>query len=159
MSTSLDTFTPLEIAQGISSAISSVANKSLAEFTHPTRVNSIVLVDKSLIASLSEKNLTSLFQTMLSVYAGFYLSAVALETQIGNVTVMRILDKFSSDSSLLNAAGNSLLWSNEELTYSCEGVADDILYMPVTHNLSGPIDPRNVPKPSDNDKVIQKITD
>jgi hypothetical protein len=115
----LDQFTPLEIAQGVASAVSSVQNKSLAEFTRPTRVNSMVLIDRSLIASLSEKNLTSLSQTMLSLYAGFYLSAVSLETQVGNVTVMRILDKFSSDSSLLNAAGNSLLWSNEELVYTC----------------------------------------
>jgi hypothetical protein len=160
MSNSLDEFTPLQLAQGVSNAISSIANKSLVEYTRAMRVNSMVLIDRSLINSLDEKKMSALLQTMLSIYAGFYLSAVALETQIGNVTVMRILDKFSTDSSVLNAVGNSLLWSNEELEYATESVDEDSLSLPFTHKLhSGEPVTMGSSKPYDNDKTIQKITD
>ena len=159
----IDLSTPLEIAQQVSSTISSLKNKSLGEYTASSRLTPMVLIDKRLL-TLDHKQLNGLMQTMLSVYSAYYLQAVNMAMRIGDVSVMRILDQFSTDRSLINAAGASAWLSNESI--------DDTKYLlPLLSNIGlegsfgdngwGSFDDglnKNDSK-IDNDKAIHNITD
>ena len=158
---------PLAAAQAIAGVIHDVRSNNLAEYTRPTRVVSMCLIDTRLL-TLDSKILKALLQTELSIYAGFYLSAMNLSMQIGNVSVMRLLDKFSTDSSVLSAAGNSAWWSQME-DYE-EGLAfidSKSMNLPTQmESFISKLDPdedieqfRGSSKPYDNDKTLARITD
>jgi hypothetical protein len=126
------------------------------------------LIDTRLL-QLDPKILKALLQTELSLYCGFYLTAINLSMTVGNVSVMRLLDKFSSDSSLLSAAGNSNWWSQmESFDEGLEYIDSTAVNLPVTmESFNTSIGPevedveqfRGSSKPYDNDKTLGRITD
>jgi hypothetical protein len=159
---------PLAAAQAIASVVHDVRSNNLAEYTKPTRVVSMCLIDTRLL-QLDPKILKALLQTELSLYCGFYLTAINLSMTVGNVSVMRLLDKFSSDSSLLSAAGNSNWWSQmESFDEGLEYIDSTAVNLPVTmESFNTSIGPevedveqfRGSSKPYDNDKTLGRITD
>lgn len=68
--------------------------KSLADVTKMTRVEPLTIVSKDLINLDWSPDVA---QSMLSIFAGYYLQAVAVLTQVNDVEVVRILDKLNPD--------------------------------------------------------------
>ena len=156
--------TPLEIAQHVAAAIGDMAGTSLTEYTAPARLTPIVLIDSRLLV-LDQTQIKSLEQTMLSIYAGYYLQAVNMAMNVGNVKVSRILDQFSTDRSLTNAVNSYNNWSNEALledsielpTYTMEDENGGLVPHPLAVSLGK--NGEKAGKPQDNDKAIHIITD
>lgn len=68
--------------------------KSLTEATKLTRVEPLTIVSKDL---LNLEYMPDIAQSILSIFSGYYLQAVALLTKINDVEVVRILDKLNPD--------------------------------------------------------------
>lgn len=77
------------IAHIVKSLATSQKNDSLVPFTSVLRVEPITLIDKRLERL---DYLPDILQTMLSVFSGFYLQAVACMTKVGDINVMKMLD-------------------------------------------------------------------
>ena len=110
-----DLNTPLDAAAQIADAVRSAKVDTLAEYTSPTRLSPVVLIDKAVL-SVDTELTRALLQTLLSIYTGHYLQAINISMNVGNIDVMRTLDKFSTDRDILSAAGVSgEVWSLEGL--------------------------------------------
>lgn len=162
--------TPLEVAQQVSGAIQAIQSPTLAEYTAPTRLAPIVLIDKRVLG-MDAEHVRSLEQTALSIYCAYYLQAVNLAMTVGNVKVMRLLDQFSTDRSLINAAGNSMFWAGESIkenqcSFPGYSLEHDSMF-PHEHTADSSWAPPSFARPmehtkakaSDNDKAIHNITD
>lgn len=68
--------------------------KSLIDVTQPSRVEPLTVVSKD---CLTLEYLPDVMQSLLSIFAGYYLQAVALSARIDNVRVIRILDRLNPD--------------------------------------------------------------
>ena len=104
--------TPLEMASRVADTIRSVQAASLPEYTAPTRLSPIVLIDKKM-GSVDEQQQRALLQTLLSIYTAQYLQAINISSNVGSVNVIKTLDKFATDRDILRALGTSSVWSNE----------------------------------------------
>lgn len=153
---STDYLTPLAMAQQVANTISTMKNVSLPEYTKSTRLSPIVLVDKSVLM-IDPKQLTSLLQTLLSIYSAYYLTAVNMTMNVGNVKVMRILDQFSTDRSLLNAAGNSAWLSAESIDSQATEFPNPTLNYSLEHSFVLPLTGSD--RTTDNEKAIHNIID
>lgn len=103
------TTTVLEAAASLPDVFRSMQSGSLVEYTAPTRIQPIVLLDPS----LEQEPFTSdILQTLTSLFAGYYLQAVAITNNIGDINVIQRLDKLnpkrSPGDNLLNALDRSL---------------------------------------------------
>lgn len=96
---------PLNITNRLGDAIRSVRSDSLIEYTRPTRVEPIALIDHTIsdLPVMKELNLS-----LTSLYAAYYLQAVAISTQINNIEVVRILDKLNPSRDPIDSFGNML---------------------------------------------------
>ena len=92
-----DVKTTLEFVSYISDALRGARSDSLIEYSKPTRVEPIVLLDDR-VASLNFTN--DIMQSLTSIFAGYYLQAVALSVNVGKVDVIRLLDKVNPDRDL-----------------------------------------------------------
>ena len=101
------------MAGRVSDALADASADSLPEYTAPTRLSPIVMIDRK-VMDVDQGLLTALLQTLTSVYAAHYLQAISISMNIGDVNVLGLLDKFSTDRSLLRAAGSSK-WGTESL--------------------------------------------
>ena len=89
----------LEVAGGVATYMATnkeFKHNSLPEYTKSARLMPIVLIDKQLL-TIDPQQITALEQTILSLYCGYYLQAVNMTMQVGNVNVMKVLDQFSTD--------------------------------------------------------------
>lgn len=77
---------------------------SLIDYTQPTRVEPIVLVDAD---CLFHDSLPDVMQSLLSTFAGYYLQAIALSATVGKVAVMRHLDRLNPRRSPLDSAADT----------------------------------------------------
>jgi len=75
---------------------------SLIAYTSAGRVEPIVLIDAD---CLYLDALGDVQQSLLSIFAGYYLQAIALSTQVGKVSVMDTLDKLNPSRSPVTNAG------------------------------------------------------
>lgn len=158
--------TPLEVASQIANIISTQQNPSLPEYTKSTRLSPTVLIDKT-VMTLEAKQINALMQTMLSIYSGYYLTAVNLTMNVGNINVIRLLDQFSTDRSLLSSAGNSIWWGNEDIGLENMTMLPDFSMEAVAVNVPDSLLNSNIPhipnarlnKPYDNKDNIHNITD
>lgn len=105
--------TALDLASKIPDVLRTARSGSLIEYTQPTRVEPVVLLDDKLV-SLPETS--DILQSLSSIFAGYYLQAVALSVNVGNVDVIKLLDKLnpnrSLDDNLIEGATNSKLRSS-----------------------------------------------
>lgn len=80
---------------------------SLIDYTQVGRVEPIVLIDAD---ALYVESLSEVQQSLLSIFAGYYLQAVALSTTVGRVDVMRHLDKLNPRRNPVDSAADSVGW-------------------------------------------------
>jgi hypothetical protein len=78
---------------------------SLIDYTSPSRVEPVLLIDAN--ATYSDL-LPMVNQSLLSIFAGYYLQAVAISTTVGKVNVGRELDRFQPKRNPVDNAANSL---------------------------------------------------
>lgn len=87
-----DIVTGLNMASKLTDTIRAAKSGSLIEYTQPTRVEPIVLMDEK-ITSLPYAG--DLMQSLTSLFSGYYLQAVALSVNVGRVDVVKLLDKLN----------------------------------------------------------------
>lgn len=80
---------------------------SLIDYTQVGRVEPIVLIDAD---ALYLESLSEVQQSLLSIFAGYYLQAIALSTTVGRIEVMRHLDKLNPRRNPVDSAADSLGW-------------------------------------------------
>lgn len=101
---SKDTFiSPLAAIGKIADSIRSMRSDSLIEYTQSTRVEPIVLIDHTIahLDIMTEVNLS-----LTSLYAAYYLQAVAISTNINNIEVMKVLEKLNPSRDPISSFGN-----------------------------------------------------
>lgn len=91
----LDTFTRAR------DALKEARASSIIEYTRPARVEPIVLLDDSL---RHQPYLTDILQTLVSLFSGYYLQAISLSCNIGNVDILRLLEKMNPQRDPLDSA-------------------------------------------------------
>lgn len=79
--------------------------RSLSEVSQVARVEPLTVVSKDLQQT---DELVDIHQSLLSIFAGYYLQAISLSTKIEGVRVVRVLDRLSVDRQF-----NELLLSTE----------------------------------------------
>ena len=87
---------------------------SLIDYTQVARVEPIVLIDTECLYS---ESLPDLQQSLLSIFAGYYLQAVAISTSVGKIEVMRHLDKLNPSRNASNSAADSMGWLLAQESY------------------------------------------
>lgn len=75
---------------------------SLIDYTKQLRVEPLALIDQDV---LYHDAAPEIMQTLLSIFAGYYLQAVAVSTTVGNIAVGRHLDKLNPSR---DTTGNAL---------------------------------------------------
>lgn len=93
------------IAHIVKVLATSQRNDSLVEFTSVLRVEPVTLID----AQLERVDyLPDVLQTLLSMFCGFYLQAVACMTNVGNINVIRMLDTLNPSRDGVLAASSAV---------------------------------------------------
>ena len=90
---------------------------SLIEYTRVTRAEPIVLVDNT---AVHLPYITDVMQSLTSIYAGYYLQAVAISVNVGKVDVIRLLEKVNPARSPAENAGmfiGDVVMSSEAYQY------------------------------------------
>lgn len=90
---------------------------SLIEYTKTTRVEPVVLVDQGAVAL---PYIHDVLQSVNSIFAGYYLQAVALSLNVGKVDTIRVLDKVNPARDPAENAGmfiGDMLLSEESYKY------------------------------------------
>ena len=99
--------------------------RSLSEVSQVARVEPLTVVSKDLQQT---DELLDIHQSLLSIFAGYYLQAISLSTKIEGVRVVRVLDRLSVDRQfnelLLSTESyeNNLPLSLESFKYSLPGL-------------------------------------
>lgn len=89
--------TVLALVGKLPDLLRSARSDSLVEFTKPTRVEPIVLMDDRVV-NLSFTH--DVMQSLTSIFSGYYLQAVALSVNVGRVDVIDLLDRVNPNRSL-----------------------------------------------------------
>lgn len=98
----------------------SIEDKSLVDYTASTRITPRVIIEDTLQSS-GGTMLKDTLQTILSLYTGYYLTAVSLYQNVDNVAVVDTLRKFSTESDKLSSfSGDSEKYINGLPDYSLE---------------------------------------
>lgn len=97
--------TPLELLNRLPDMFRSMRSNSLIEYTKSTRVEPIGLIDHTIADLPVMKELTL---SVTSLFAAYYLQAVAVSTNINNVEVARILEKLNPSRDPIDSFGNIL---------------------------------------------------
>lgn len=79
---------------------SALASKSLVEYTQIARVEPIVLIENSLTYHDAMQDIQ---QTILQIFSGYYLQAVAMDATVGNISVRRTLDKLNPNRNVTDS--------------------------------------------------------
>jgi hypothetical protein len=79
-------------------------NDSLVSFTQAARVEPTCLVDT---AVLFVDELSDVLQSMNSIFAGYYLQAIQLNSTIGHVKILETLEKFNPNRNPIHAAAHA----------------------------------------------------
>jgi len=87
---------------------------SLIDYTQVARVEPIVLIDTD---CLFLDSLSDIQQSLLSIFAGYYLQAVAISTTVGKIEVMRHLDKLNPRRNPGDSAADTMGWLLAEEAY------------------------------------------
>ena len=78
---------------------------SLSEVTKLARVEPLTVVSKD---CMQLEYLPDVLQSLLNMFAGYYLQAVALQTKIDNVNIRKVLDRLNPDRDFYHPAFESL---------------------------------------------------
>lgn len=100
-----DIVTGLNMASKLTDSIRAAKSGSLIEYTQPTRVEPIVLMDEK-ITSLPYAG--DIMQSLTSLFSGYYLQAVALSVNVGRVDVVKLLDKLNPNRNVADNVVNGI---------------------------------------------------
>mgnify|MGYP000098869106 CR=1 FL=1 len=75
---------------------------SLIEYTRSCRAEPIVLTDSTLI---NQPYMTDIMQSLTAIYAGYYLQAIAISTNVGKIDIVQLLEKVNPSRSPAENAG------------------------------------------------------
>lgn len=84
--------TILDISKGISTAKSRMKPGSMADITQVARVEPLTVIDGD-VAYLPE--LPDILQSLNSLFSGYYIQAIAMLTDVGNIKVVKLLDRLN----------------------------------------------------------------
>lgn len=88
--------TASEVVDRLQVLMKGPGGSSLIEYTQVARVEPVTLVDTRI---MHQPYIGDVLQTLSSVFAGYYLQAIALSTNVGNVNTLRLLDKLNPNRS------------------------------------------------------------
>lgn len=94
--------TTISVVSKIAGIIESAKGSTLTDVTRSTRVEPIVMMESRL---RQETAMTDVLQTLSSIFAGYYLQAVAVLTKVNGVEVVRTLDRLATERSPVDAFG------------------------------------------------------
>lgn len=97
----------LSVVKHITDLFRSAKSDNLISYTKPMRVEPITLIDSN---CLFQDGLQDLMQVLQNIFAGYYMQAVSIDMQIGNISVMRKLDKLNPNRDPVDSAANTLGW-------------------------------------------------
>ena len=97
--------TPLQAVGRLPDLIRSSRSSSLLDYTKTTRSEPITLVDRELY---SYDQMSEILQSIVSFYSGVYLQAISIAVNVGQVNVIRLLDKVNVARDPIEA-GSALL--------------------------------------------------
>ena len=80
----------LELVGRLPDLMRSTQSGSLIEYTKPTRVEPIVLIDQR---AMHLPYASDIMHSLSSIFTGYYLQAVALSVNVGKVNALKLLDK------------------------------------------------------------------
>lgn len=83
----------------------SATSEDLISYTKDTRVEPLVVLEEGL---RHQPYITDVLQTVNTLFAGYYLQAIAISTNVGNIDVVRLLDKLNTDRSPSRNAASSM---------------------------------------------------
>ncbi len=96
--------TTLSVVGRVTDLMRSATSESLIEYTKDTRVEPIVILDQNL---RQQPYITDALHSLVSIFSGYYLQAVSISTNVGNIDVARLLDKLSTERSPVKSAAGS----------------------------------------------------
>lgn len=79
-------------AKSMASDPKAITSNSLIEYTQIARVEPIVLIENTLTF---HDAMPDIQQTILQIFSGYYLQAIAMDATVGNISVRRTLDKLN----------------------------------------------------------------
>jgi len=91
----------------VTDALRSVGADSLIDYTRSARVEPIALIDSDCVYHEATPDL---MQSLQSMFAGYYLQAVAISTQVGKIDVSRHLDRLNPNRNVGDNAATSMGW-------------------------------------------------
>ncbi len=94
--------TTISVVSKLAGLIESAKGSTLTEVTRSTRVEPIVMMESRL---RNEPFMTDVLQTLSSIFAGYYLQAVAVLTKVNGVEVVKTLDRLSTERSPIDSIG------------------------------------------------------
>lgn len=98
--------TGLAALQQVAKMMSNVnSDKSLIQYTSVARVEPITLIDADLLYA---DMLPDVMQSLQSIFTGFYLQAFALSVNVGNIDVVKQLERFNPNRSAGSAIGQTI---------------------------------------------------
>lgn len=80
---------------------------SLVDYTKSTRVEPIALIGTDV---LYDDMLPDLMQSLLSIFTGYYLQAIAVSMTVGNIEVERTLSRLNPSRSAIDAGADTAGW-------------------------------------------------
>ena len=104
MFNSKDAVTALEFAAQVPDLIRSARGGSLIEYTRPTRVEPMTLVD---LRAASLPYIDEVLNAGLNVFSAYYLQAVSLAVNVGNVNVLKLLDRLNPNRNPMDSLGTA----------------------------------------------------
>jgi hypothetical protein len=106
--------TTLAVVRKIQDLWRASKSDSLIDYTKSTRVEPIALIGTDV---LYDEMLPDLMQSLLSIFAGYYLQAIAVSMTVGNIEVERVLSKLNPSRSAADAAVDSGGWLLSQESY------------------------------------------
>jgi hypothetical protein len=95
------TDTTLSVVRKIGDLWSAGKSDSLIDYTRPSRVEPLCLVDARVI---NAEATPQVMQSLVNIISAYYLQAVAISTNVGNVSVIGALDRLSPNRNPLDTA-------------------------------------------------------
>lgn len=115
--------TALEFAATAAQRLQGATAGSYIEYTQPTRVEPPVLVD---LRSSTLPYIEDVLHTALNLFSAYYLLAVHFTVEVGNINVLRLLDKLNPDRDATTAVASS----NYANMLSRESASENVLGLP-----------------------------
>jgi len=94
--------TALEFSSQIPEMLRAAKGGSLIEYTRPTRVEPMTLVD---MRAAQLPYIDEVLNAGLNIFSAYYMQAISMTVDVGNVNVLKLLDKFNPNRDLGRAAG------------------------------------------------------